>query len=111
MSLTNTTSTIISCRSSVTLDADPIDVLYILSINLKEPDKIVIIPYQRNDDDVTFGETTVLDMTDEEFRSKVANSFLHAESLKFLHKNPNGDTDAYVDSLQTLFPNATGSLK
>lgn len=88
-----------------------VDVLTVASVDLKAPDTMVQVPYQKeSDDDVAFGDELVTKAATESLRDDIIEGFLTTESMKHLHDHPEEDTDAYVDSLPEQYPNVSGAL-
>ena len=110
MAVADVSKVLVICDMSVDIDGDDIDVLCVADIDLKDPDTMIMIPYVREPEDVAFGEWSVTAKVDEDIRDNVVEGFLTAESKKFLDKNPEADTDSYVDELPSMFPNVEGAL-
>jgi len=88
-----------------------VDVLTVASVDLKSPDRMIQVPYQKeSDDDVAFGDELVTRATTEALRDDIIEGFLTTASMEHLHEHPDEDTDAYVDSLPDLYPNVSGAL-
>ena len=106
------TSVIIVCDTTAKSEGgDPTDVLCVASVNLKSHDDMVLLPYQKaGEDDVAFGEEMTSRTTEGTIRDSIIEGFLITEANKYLHDHPEADTDAYVDSIPTLFPNVNGGL-
>ena len=87
------------------------DVLCVASVDLKAPDAMILVPYQKEeDDDVAFGDELVSKAATESLRDDIIEGFLTTESDIYLHEHPEADTDAYVDTLPEQFPNVSGAM-
>jgi hypothetical protein len=111
LSMTDVAEIIVVCDTTVKSGGKDVDVLCVANVNLKAPDTMVLLPYEAGaNDDVAFGEESVKSAVTESIRDGIIEGFLMTESNKFVVKNPDGDTDSYVDSLPTQYPNVEGAL-
>ena len=107
LSLIESTNVIVVCDNTV----EDLNVLCVASIDLKEPDNMILVPYQKEeDDDVAFGDESESGFVDEDIRNSLVEGFLSTESSRYVTEHPEADTDAYVDNLTYEFPNAEGEL-
>ena len=111
VSVTDTTKVIVAYTTTMKVEDKDWDVLSIVAIDMKSHDTMFLIPFHElANEDIEFMTENTFKSSDEEIRNSFTEGFLHAESLKYLEKNPTADTDAYVDGLSTLYPNVQGAL-
>lgn len=110
LSQADVSSCSVVCDMTVDDEGEEMEVLCIANIDLKASDSMMMLPYAREPEDVAFGEVTTVGAVTESLRDKVIEGFLNQEAMKFVHDNPDGDTDEYVDNLPSVFPNVEGAL-
>ena len=110
-SVVDTTRVSIACVTNANVEGRDIELLCLASIDLNDPDNMVLIPFTKEeDDDIKFEDETITNKVYADLRESFVEGFLTAEARKYLDKNPTGNVDAYVDSLPTMFSNIEGTL-
>jgi hypothetical protein len=110
-SLADTPRVTIACVTNAHVEGRDIELLCLASIDLNDPDNMVLIPFTKEeDDDIKFEDETITNKVYADLRESFVEGFLTAEARKYLDKNPTGNVDAYVDSLPTMFSNIEGTL-